>query len=626
MKTLHEHNLATVIIYSLFFMIAFLVITPILPSNIITTTSNDFANHVRHIYEYKLALFEGQFPPLVAPQLNGEMRVPVFQYYSATAYIVPALFSILGLNEYNALKLTIFLLSAFSAISLFNAFTLMLGDRKSAWIGALSFQLFTFPLIDLYSRGAVVEWISLQYAAITFYSLIALSHSVIFEKINNIVKHFLFSTFCMALFIACHPIQTFYTGLVIAILLVAYALTRDYAKGLKYKMIGMMGLSFSISLLLTSWFWVPIFESYSLINITHYMGFFSADTTLFNVLYPWFHDTGFFHLPPQIGLHITLSVLFLIRLARTNTIFTNLVLILFVSLLFFIVSASNSNQHGLLVYLFHPMQWSYRLIITLAIVAALLIALTQFQIESRIKKTTYHIWLLCLSCFILLNSFSYFYQIHPPMNKTLRMMKYSTSLDQIKSIDFFAPQSTLSYTLSGLNYSQLDWFQDGKLKLNKTLMLPNENVVFESQLVFASRCNIQVIVNGQAAQQRQQDVNGKTILTFLLHLPTRLDPNMSITFQSSTPSAIISDYKFRVLGDKDWFHVLNNYVIDKTKTHFYAIASTHRLGLYQIPLHYFPKAKICVNGKPAIQSSSDNYLVITALQYGKNVITAPCIM
>ena len=61
-----------------------------------STQANDLANHVRHVHEYHLALRERQFPPLVAPSLNGGTRIPLFQYYSGTAYLVPGVIAWAG--------------------------------------------------------------------------------------------------------------------------------------------------------------------------------------------------------------------------------------------------------------------------------------------------------------------------------------------------------------------------------------------------------------------------------------------------------------------------------------------------------------------------------------------------
>src|SRR3712207_8921723 len=48
-----------------------------MPSGVPWSKGEDLANHVRLVEEYKRAVREGQFPPLVAPGLNADTRVPV---------------------------------------------------------------------------------------------------------------------------------------------------------------------------------------------------------------------------------------------------------------------------------------------------------------------------------------------------------------------------------------------------------------------------------------------------------------------------------------------------------------------------------------------------------------------
>src|SRR5436309_346750 len=83
---------------------------PLLPrERILATQADDLVHHVRHVHEYRLALAEGQFPPLVAPALDRGARVPVFQYYSNTGYLIPGVLALLGAGPYTALKISVFL-------------------------------------------------------------------------------------------------------------------------------------------------------------------------------------------------------------------------------------------------------------------------------------------------------------------------------------------------------------------------------------------------------------------------------------------------------------------------------------------------------------------------------------
>src|ERR1700687_4488796 len=102
-------------------VVATFVSSPLWPENVLATQCEDLANHVRHVFEYRLALKEGQFPPLVAPSLNGETRIPLFQYYTGTSYVIPGLISCAGIAPYGALKLGIVLQSCLGGLALFAA-------------------------------------------------------------------------------------------------------------------------------------------------------------------------------------------------------------------------------------------------------------------------------------------------------------------------------------------------------------------------------------------------------------------------------------------------------------------------------------------------------------------------
>src|SRR4051812_33207135 len=103
-------SVANLLLPGWFAAVALLCCLPLLPGDrILTTQANDLANHMRLVYECSLALREGQVPPLVAPALEGHARVPVFQYYSGTAYLIPGVLTVLGLTPYAALKLVVFL-------------------------------------------------------------------------------------------------------------------------------------------------------------------------------------------------------------------------------------------------------------------------------------------------------------------------------------------------------------------------------------------------------------------------------------------------------------------------------------------------------------------------------------
>src|SRR5215471_14595632 len=79
-------------------LLALYISSPMWRANIFETQASDLAVHVRHVHEYKLGVHERQLIPLVAPALNGSSRIPLFQYYSGTGYVLPGIICSAGLN------------------------------------------------------------------------------------------------------------------------------------------------------------------------------------------------------------------------------------------------------------------------------------------------------------------------------------------------------------------------------------------------------------------------------------------------------------------------------------------------------------------------------------------------
>ena len=132
---------------------ALIVCGPMLPRRVPTHPWSDMSNHVREVHEFKLALREGQVPPIVAPEQNGQLRGPQFQYYSVTAYLLPGLFALVGVNSYRALGLGMFVQTVLGGYFFYRTGRALRLGRAASLLGATAFLLFPFVGIDLYRRG-----------------------------------------------------------------------------------------------------------------------------------------------------------------------------------------------------------------------------------------------------------------------------------------------------------------------------------------------------------------------------------------------------------------------------------------------------------------------------------------
>lgn len=611
--------------YVFYGFIALFVVSPLFSEKLLYTQFNDLANHVRHIYEYKLALTEGQFPPIVAPELNNFLRIPIFQFYSGTAYVIGGVISLLGINEYLALKTSIFLSSFLAAICLFKTLTIFLEEYRSAFVGALSFQLFGFAAINLFNRGGYVEWIALQYSAITFWSLIKLAQSAIVRNPLPLFGRFIISIISLTLFIPCHPIQTVCIGIVIAIIVTTYIFTSNLIF-LRIRVFAILLTSLIFSLGFTSWFWLPITRYYEQLRITGHQVFWSADTTLQMVLWPWFYPS---HLikgwAPQIGLHITLSLLFLIVFSwdKINTLGKTATLLLLI-ILFLIILPSWSNDNIFSVIL-SPLQYSYRLFMPAALLASLVVGFAQKELSSRLTKKSQQTLIFWASViFIVMYSYPF---LHLSKISTSGL-EYQDTLAKIKSPGFIAKNSTY-YGFLGTDYSKLGWVENGSLKVNEILHLPREGLPFETEITLADKLfkndQINILVNNIASKTKTLSQNSEN----LTQLTMSLNPSkgvgakpVNLQFQSNHKVVPIQDIRFRPLKDSDWLKIPDAFIVTNNKKdkNFKAIVNVRKAGLYQLPVCYYPSLILRVNGINVNHESSDKFLVVVRLVKGENLV------
>lgn len=605
-------------VYFLFLIPALCILFPIWPDLVKSSQSNDWVNHVRNSYEFKLALLEGQFPPLTAPALDGAIRVPLFQYYTATAYVIPALISLCGIDIYISLKITLFLASFLAGIALFKTCEMLTQNKQAAFLGALAFQLSVFPLVDLYDRGGYPEWISLQYAAFALYACIHLIQTR-FQPLSHQIKAFALMVITCVFFIPCHPIQTLYIGITIALLTLGYLVNDKNSFRTKLTTLFILILGFICALLITSFYWIPIIQDYEQIRTTKVAMALSAGTDLRTVLWPWFSPV--YHITstwaPQIGVSYTSAALLLILFFKRLNVLSKLIVLLFILVLYCIVWPAYSPNSHLLHVLFSPTQWTYRLLMPAVIVGALIVALAKHQMDLLITKRLYKNIIFALSLLIITISVS------PYLYYLAHRTSYHQTLSQILSPSFNEPSVKSSYALLGTDYRELGWIEDGKLSLNRYMLLPTDGIPFEAEITLPPGTPpLNVIVNNQYIPVNQEINDSHTQLSFSLSLSIGYNPaSQYIQFQSGSPSLVIEDLKFRPQGDSEWFRLPESYQFIESSKHRVKISVHTKIsGLYQIPLCYRPGMKIYVNDKPVSHQSNDKIFLVVPLESGENVL------
>lgn len=108
------------------------------------------------VYEFALNLRHFQIPPRIAPNFSFGMSMPVFNFYAPFAYWVSAALHLLGMNVFNAVKLS-FLLSLTAAYVGMFMFLRKFFSFQGSLIGAVLYAVSPWFAIEIFIRGNLGE-------------------------------------------------------------------------------------------------------------------------------------------------------------------------------------------------------------------------------------------------------------------------------------------------------------------------------------------------------------------------------------------------------------------------------------------------------------------------------------
>jgi hypothetical protein len=612
---------------------ALFVASPLYRRAVLGTRDQDLAIHVRNVHEYALALREGQLPPLVAPALNDYQRLPVFQYYSGTAYLLPGVVGLSGLDAYSSLKVAIVCLSFLGALALFAVLRSAVGNGTAAYLGTMTFQLFGFGAVDLYNRGGYPEWASLHLAALVLWGLVRLADCCArHEPPRRLIARFALCALTLVLFIPCHPTQTIYTGLTVLILTAAYSLDRSSGKafGRWLLLAGLAGLT---GVLLTAWFWLPVFRDAAHLRIMGHLTYTytSAAESAGLVFAAWFRTRGQPGWAPQLGPHITLAAILTALFAWRKTCRVQAVAVVVLLALFaFLILLPDFKEHSprfqpvysMILPWVKPMQFSYRFLIPAAVAGSVAVALALRHIEDLLWSTRWRAVLFAGgTVFLVAYSFPFYHRCGALDSP------HHLPLAYVLSDSFDAHNVTLSYAMCGNDYRAYnrEWMRDEALRTGTDMPLPFEGVPFETAVVLVDpQGTFDVFVNGRKAPTRAatDSETGRPVISFAV-CPGRGmygRSRVALRFESSAAPVRVEAMMFRPAGDKDWVRL--PVLIDQSTD---SPAATWRVrvrerGVYQLPFCFYPDVRVQVNGQPVEHVSADRYLFTTHLEAGERVI------
>lgn len=272
-------------------------------------SSHDGEGHAIRMIEFHEALTDGQFPVRLAKRINYGLGYPFFNFNYPLVYYLGEGFHLAGLSFADSFKALMVLSVVLGAFSMY-AYMLGHTGRLGAVIAATVFTIAPYKFLNMYVRANPAE--SLGLALIPF---LLLSIDALVRKNRNAV---FLVTLSHAVLLLTHNI-TAGVGYVFVFLYMLYALrTVHHKKEIVFKYIG----SVVIALLLTAFFWVPVFIETKITRLVElsedYKNFFP---TFREIIYsPWGFG-GFKQgempgkMSPEIGLvHTFLFVISIIFL------------------------------------------------------------------------------------------------------------------------------------------------------------------------------------------------------------------------------------------------------------------------------------------------------------------------
>lgn len=220
---------------------------------------HDAQAHIVRLYQYGLALKDGQYPPRWAGGLLAGRGYPVFIFAYQLPYALAEAFHLLGANLAVALKLTFV-----SSYLLSSIFMYLFASKywQSRWAGFLSAVLWSWapPIFEkIFIAGALGEVVSYAFIPLTFLTLYNL-----INKPN--LKNSLFLSFSTAFWVFSHLLSPIIFSPLLLIFLISQF------KQIKYpqKALRFLFISGFFTLGLIAWFIIPvIFE----MQFTHFKEF-----------------------------------------------------------------------------------------------------------------------------------------------------------------------------------------------------------------------------------------------------------------------------------------------------------------------------------------------------------------
>lgn len=271
---MHKAFTANIILILLIFAFSLFASSKLLTNKFYT--SHDGEGHVIRMIEFDQAISDGQIPVRLAKGINYGLSYPFFNFNYPAVYYLGEGFHLLGLSYVDSFKAIMFLSVFIGSTSLF-LLTLPYFGYLGAFVSALFFIFTPYRFLNMYVRGDVAESFGLSLIP---FVILSIDHFLKQGRWKNI-----FLIFSFTILILSHNI----TAMLGFFLGISYFIFKVINKKDRKKIIENFFLTFSISLLLTTFFWLTVLlesKLTKLVELTEdYKNFFP---TLGEIIYsPW---------------------------------------------------------------------------------------------------------------------------------------------------------------------------------------------------------------------------------------------------------------------------------------------------------------------------------------------------
>lgn len=226
-------------------IIAIFVCSPMINPNL-NIIKDDGVQHVYRIIGTENSIKENLFFPQIMSEFCNGFGYSWNIFYSPLTAFLPLIFKIVTNSYIEILKIFMFFLMFFSGIFMNKLVWKISASRKASLLSAIIYMLVPYHLTDMYARIAVAELASFVFLPIAFMGLYN-----VFEKQS---KESYLLAIGMSGLILTHNVITLYT----AVFCFVYFLI--HIKLLNKEIIKKLAINVLITILVTSFYWVPLLE------------------------------------------------------------------------------------------------------------------------------------------------------------------------------------------------------------------------------------------------------------------------------------------------------------------------------------------------------------------------------